>query len=110
MIWIEYADDIIAQIKEALPPNHEMQMHEIFPGIKWERRPIFIVDDDTTGQRILMNFEKMIWNAKQTESEKVNGTMSWTLTPTLKTIGKEIKYESVNGSWKEKTTATATEK
>jgi hypothetical protein len=59
MIWIEYADEIIAQIKEALPPNHEIQTHEIFPGIKWDRRPIFIVDDDTTGQRILMNFEKM---------------------------------------------------
>ena len=59
MIWIEYADEIIARIKEALPPNHEMQTHEIFPGIKWERRSIFIVDDDTTGQRILMNFEKM---------------------------------------------------
>ena len=59
MIWIEYADEIIAQIKEALPPNHEMQTHEIFPRIKRERRPIFIVDDDTAGQRILMNFEKM---------------------------------------------------
>ena len=23
MIWIEYADEIIAQIKEALPPDHE---------------------------------------------------------------------------------------
>ena len=59
MIWIEYAGEIIAQIKESLPPDHEMQKHKIFPGIKWERRPIFIVDDDTTGERILMNFEKM---------------------------------------------------
>lgn len=59
MIWIEYADEIIAQIQEAFPPNHEIQTHEIIPGIKWEGRPIFIVDDDTTGQRILMNFEKM---------------------------------------------------
>ena len=59
LIWIEYADDIIAQIKESMPPDHEIQKHEIFPGIKWERRPIFIVDDDTAGQRILMNFEKM---------------------------------------------------
>ena len=59
MIWIEYADEIIARIKEALPPNHEMQTHEIFPGIKWERRTIFIVDDDTAEQQILMNFEKM---------------------------------------------------
>jgi len=59
MIWIEYADDIISQIKEALPPDHEIQKHELFPGIKWERRPIFVVDDDSTGKRILMNFEKM---------------------------------------------------
>jgi hypothetical protein len=59
MIWIEYVDEIIAQIKESLPPDHEMRQHEVFPGIKWERRSIFIVDDDTTGQRILMNFERM---------------------------------------------------
>ena len=59
LIWIEYADQIIAQIKDALPPDHEIQQHEIFPGIKWERRPIYIVDDDTTGQSSLMNFEKM---------------------------------------------------
>ena len=59
MIWMEYADDFIAQIKEALPPDHELQRHELFPGIKWERRPIFIVDDDTTGDCMLMNFEKM---------------------------------------------------
>jgi len=59
LIYIEYADELIAQIKEALPPDHELQKHEIFPGIKWERRPIFIVDDDTTGQTIYMNFERM---------------------------------------------------
>ena len=59
MIWMEYVDDFIAQIKEALPPDHELQRHELFPGIKWERRPIFIVDDDTTGDRMLMNFETL---------------------------------------------------
>ena len=59
LIGIEYAEEIIAQIKEALPPDHELRQHEIFPGIKWERHPIFIVDDDTTGQKILMNFERM---------------------------------------------------
>jgi hypothetical protein len=59
MIWLEYAGELIAQIKDALPPDHEMRQHEIFPGIKWERRPIFIVDDDTAGQRILMNFGNM---------------------------------------------------
>ena len=56
---IEYADDLIAQIKEALPLDHELQKHELFPGIKWDGRPIFIVDDDTTGEWILMNCEKM---------------------------------------------------
>ncbi len=59
MIWIEYADEIIAQLKNALPPDHELQKHDLFPGIKWDRRPIFIVDDDTTGKRIFMDFEKM---------------------------------------------------
>lgn len=59
MIWIEYAGEIIAQIKADLPPDHEMRKHKIFPGIKWEGRPIYIVDDDTIGERILMNFEKM---------------------------------------------------
>lgn len=58
MIDIEYADNFIAQIKDALPPDHELQQHKIFPGIKLEQRSIFIVDDDSTGQSILMNFEK----------------------------------------------------
>ena len=59
MVYTEYVDDFIVQIKASLPSDHEMQQHKIFPGIKWEKRSIFIVDDDTTGQRILMNFEKM---------------------------------------------------
>ena len=59
MMWMEYADEFIDQIKASLPPDHEMQKHEIYPGIKWEKRQIFIVDDDTTDQSILMNFEKM---------------------------------------------------
>ena len=59
MIYIEYADQIEAQIKESLPPDHELQRHKLFPGIKWDKRPMFIVDDDTTGERMMMNFEKM---------------------------------------------------
>ena len=59
MMWTEYADDFERQIKEAFPPDHELQRHELFPGIKWDKRPLFIVDDDTTGERIFMNFEKM---------------------------------------------------
>jgi hypothetical protein len=59
MVYMEYVDEFIAQIKEALPPDHELRKHEIFPGIKWERRSIFIVDDDTTGESLLVNFENM---------------------------------------------------
>lgn len=69
MIYMEFADEIIAQIKDALPPDHELQKHEIFPGVKWERRPIFIVDDDTTGERLLMNFEK--WKRWKKTKRKV---------------------------------------
>lgn len=58
MIWMESADEFIAQIKDSLPPDHDLQEHDIFPGLKWDGRPIFIVDDDTTGKRILMNFEQ----------------------------------------------------
>ena len=59
MIWIEYADEISAQIKDALPPDHELQRHKIFPAIKWERRQIYIVDDDSTGHYLVMDFETM---------------------------------------------------
>jgi hypothetical protein len=59
MTWMESADGLIAEIKEALPKDHELQSHNIFPGIKWDQRPIFVVDDDTAGERILMNFENM---------------------------------------------------
>ena len=58
MVWIESINDFIAFIKESLPPDHELQSHELFPGIKWSGMPIFIVDDDTTGEYLHMNFEK----------------------------------------------------
>ncbi len=54
----EYIDRFLAEIREALPPDHPLQEHELFPGIKWARRPILIVDDDTTGERIRMDFEQ----------------------------------------------------
>lgn len=84
MIYIEYADEIIAQIKAALPPDHELQKHEIFPGIKWERRPIFIVDDDTTGRRLLINFEK------QKRWKKTNYKM-----PTIKVFQDEAEIAAM---------------
>jgi hypothetical protein len=57
MVWSEFVDEIIVQIKEALPPDHELQRHDLYPGIKWSKRPVFIVDDDTTGECLLVNFE-----------------------------------------------------
>lgn len=59
MVWTEYIDEFIARIKEVLPPDHELQKHELYPGIKWDRRNIFIVDDETTGNYLFMDFEKM---------------------------------------------------
>jgi hypothetical protein len=59
MIPMENVDEVIAQIKESIPPDHELQSHEIYPGIKWDGRPIFIVDDDTTGEQLVMNLEKV---------------------------------------------------
>ena len=58
MVYLDFIDDFVDQIKDALPPDHELQNHELFPGIKWTGRPIFIVNDDTTGKYILMDFEK----------------------------------------------------
>jgi hypothetical protein len=58
MIPTEYIDSFLAEIRKALPPDHPLQEHELFPGIKWARRPIVIVDDDTTGERIRMDFEQ----------------------------------------------------
>lgn len=58
MVWTEYIDDFIAFIKENLPPNHELQSHKLYPGIKYNREPIFIVDDDTTEKCLLINFNK----------------------------------------------------
>ncbi|MEZ5325821.1 MAG: hypothetical protein R3F19_12260 [Verrucomicrobiales bacterium] len=57
MVWMENVDDLIAKIKGTLPAEHPLQDHDLFPGIKWDKRAIFIVDDDTTGEYLLMNFE-----------------------------------------------------
>ena len=57
LVWIEFIDDFIAQIRDALLPDHELQKHKLFPGIKWNGRPIFIVEDDTMGKYILINFK-----------------------------------------------------
>ena len=58
MVHLECVEDFIDTIKEFLPADHELQAHELFPGIKWDGRPIFIIDDDTTGEYLLMDFEK----------------------------------------------------
>ena len=59
IVDLELVDDFVEFIKCNLPSDHELQGHELFPGIKWDGKPTFIVDDDTTGEFILMNFEKM---------------------------------------------------
>ena len=56
---MECVDDFIARIKKTLPADHELQNHDLFPGIKWDKRDIFIVDDDTTDEYLLMNFEEL---------------------------------------------------
>jgi hypothetical protein len=59
LVDITCVDDFIYFIKEFLPPDHELQNHVLFPWIKWGGRPIFIIDDDTTGEYLLMDFEKI---------------------------------------------------
>lgn len=56
MVWSEYIDEFIAFIKEHLPADHEFQSHDLYPGIKIDGQPIFIVNDDTTGKYILIDF------------------------------------------------------
>lgn len=59
MVPMEAVDEFIALIKDALPPGHELQSHDLFPGIKYDGRMVFIVDDDTAGNRFLMDFGKV---------------------------------------------------
>ena len=56
MVYSEYIDEFIIFIKENLPPKHELQSNELYPGIKLSGEPVFIVDDDTTGKRLLIDF------------------------------------------------------
>lgn len=58
MVWSEYIDDFIVFIKNNLPQTHELQSHDLYPGIKLSGKSIFIVDDDTTEESLLMDFEK----------------------------------------------------
>ena len=58
MVWSESIDEFISFIKESLPSDHKLQSHDLYPGIKINGKAIFIVDDDTTGERLLMDFEK----------------------------------------------------
>lgn len=71
MVWLEHVDDLIAQIKEALPPDHPLRNHKLFPGIKWERRPILIVDDGANSEHVLMNLEQR--NARGTQLRPAPG-------------------------------------
>lgn len=53
MVWSEYIDDFIVFIK-----NNLSQTHDLYPGIKINGKSIFIVDDDTTEERLLMDLKK----------------------------------------------------
>ena len=55
MVYSEFIDEFISFIKENLPSTHELQTHDLYPGIKLSGKPIFIVDDDTTGKRLLID-------------------------------------------------------
>lgn len=57
MVPMEAVDDVIAWIRHALPPGHELLGHDLYPGIKYDGRMVFIVDDDTAGNHLLMDFE-----------------------------------------------------
>ena len=68
MVYSEYIDEFIAFIKENLPPKHELQSNELYPGIKLSGEPVFIVDDDTTGKRMLIDFlNKKRWGKTNLE-------------------------------------------
>ena len=56
MVYSEFIDELVAFIKENLPATHELQSNELYPGIKLSGKPVFIVDDDTTGKRLLIDF------------------------------------------------------
>ena len=56
MVYSDFIDEFIAFIKENLPPMHELQSNKLYPGIKLSGKPVFIVDDDTTGNRLLIDF------------------------------------------------------
>mgnify|MGYP003979768877 CR=1 FL=1 len=84
MVWSEFIDEAISFIKENLPPTHELQSHELYPGIKLSGEPVFIVDDVTTDKRLLMNFK----NRKR--SEKTNLEV-----PTIKTFKDDAEIKEM---------------
>ncbi len=59
LVWSEYVYELLAQIKDALPFDHPLQNHNFYPGIKLSGRPIFIIDDDTTGEIMIIDFLRM---------------------------------------------------
>ncbi len=58
MVWSEYIDELISFIKENLPSDHKLQSYDLYPGIKINGEPVFIVDDDTTGEYLLIDFTR----------------------------------------------------
>lgn len=68
IVWSEFIDDFVLFIKDHLPIDHELQSHELYPGMKINGEPIFIVDDDTTGKQLLIDFNKK----KQWKNTRIN--------------------------------------
>ena len=58
MVWSEYIDEFISFIKENLPSDHKLKSHDLYPGIKINGEPVFIVDDATTGEYLLIDFTR----------------------------------------------------
>jgi hypothetical protein len=42
MVWMENIDDFIAKTMDALPADHPLQGHDLFPGITIPKWPITI--------------------------------------------------------------------
>ncbi len=84
MVWSENINEFIAYITENLPSNHELLNHDLYPGIKINGELIFIVDDDTTGKSLLIDFK----NGKKIDETGLN-------VPIIKIFGNEEIQEMI---------------
>jgi hypothetical protein len=60
--------NLLHSLRRTFLPKHELQSNELYPGIKLSGKPVFIVDDDTTGKRMLIDFiNKKRWGKTNLE-------------------------------------------